>query len=72
MVEKDKHPLPETARRQMARLYQLHLETHAMRIARRFGVTDRYVRQQWHERALNEMATLREALKALEDGEAQQ
>ncbi len=59
------HPLGKDVLRLMARLMQLHVETHPERVARVFGVTGRYIRQQWHAHAVSEMATTQEALKML-------
>ncbi len=47
MTRKGHHPLDETALQQMAKLMQVHHETHPERVARRFGVTATYVRQLW-------------------------
>lgn len=54
-------------RRQMARLMFLHLETHPVRIGQLFGVTPSYVRQQWREHLLSDLASDNEALRALRD-----
>lgn len=50
------------ALRRMARMMQLHLETHPERLARHFGVSVSYVRQQWRTMDTKEMASLREIL----------
>lgn len=51
----------------MARLMFLHLETHPVRIGQLFGVTAAYVRQQWREHLLSDLAGDNEALAALRD-----
>lgn len=61
------HPLNERLRREMARLLQLHVETHPDRIARRFGVTPRYVRQLWARYPMSEMASLSDALHGFQE-----
>jgi len=50
----------------MARLVQLHADTHPERLARRFGVTAGYIRQQWRNLNPQEMASLQDALTELE------
>lgn len=62
MTLKGHHPVDRDALRRMARMMQLHLETHPARVARHFGVSVSYVRQQWRERDLKEMASLKEVL----------
>jgi hypothetical protein len=47
----------------MARLLQLHKQTHPHRIAARYGVTDEYVRQLWVGYQPHEMAPLDESLE---------
>jgi len=63
MCRKGQSPLPEQYLRQMARLLQLHKETHPQRIAARYGVTDEYVRQLWVGYQPHEMAPLSESLE---------
>jgi len=46
----------------MARLVQLHLETHPDRIGRHFGVSAEYVRRQWRMMHAHEFAPIEEAL----------
>jgi len=50
--------------RQMARLHQLHQDTHPERVARAFGVTGYYVRKCWAD-LQGEMAPTDDALQAL-------
>ena len=50
----------------MARLMQLHYQTHPDRIGRKFKVGGKYVGQVWRQMVGDEMATLEEALKELE------
>lgn len=69
MTKKNHHPLDDKALRLMARLVQLHLQTHPERIARQFGVTAGYVRQQWRNLSLAEMVPLNEALAKLDVGD---
>lgn len=59
------HPLDDKVLRRMARMVQLHLETHPERVARRFGVSVSYVRQQWRTMDVKEMASLRDVLDDL-------
>jgi len=49
----------------MARLFQLHHDTHPKRIAVKFGVTDQYVRQVWRQMPAEDMAPLDEAISIL-------
>jgi hypothetical protein len=60
--------MPEAYLRQIARLLQMHKELHPERIARRYGVTDEYVRQLWVRYQPHEMAPLTEALETFYDG----
>jgi hypothetical protein len=71
-VRLGEHPLDEQIRRQIARLLHLHYRTHPERIARRYGVTDRYVRILWQRYALHELGQmpLGECLQALEEERA--
>jgi endonuclease III len=64
MPRKDDHVRPESDRREMTRLMQIHVDTHPERIARRYGVTAQYVRQLWRERLQQDMATYEEAFRA--------
>lgn len=57
--------MPEQYLKQMARLLQLHKQTHPQRIAARYGVTDEYVRQLWVGYQPHEMAPLDESLETL-------
>lgn len=66
MTRRSHHPLPKQTLKLMARLVQVHFDTHPERVARRFGVTAGYVRQQWREYLHNEMASIQEALNELE------
>jgi hypothetical protein len=54
-------------RRQMARLMFLHLETHPVRIGQLFGVTASYVRQQWREHLLSDLASDEAAIRSLRE-----
>lgn len=65
MTMRGHSPLHPSKPKQMARLLQLHAETHPRRVAERFGVTERYVRKVWSRFATDEMAPLSEALEAL-------
>ena len=56
-------PLPTAYLRQMARLLQIHKQTHPKRIAQRYGVSDEFVRELWSKYSLEEMAPLSEALE---------
>lgn len=57
------HPqLEKKMQQRMARLVQLHMQTHPRRVAAHFGVSPGYVRRLWRERPLDQMSTLREAL----------
>ena len=57
--------MPEHYLRQMARLLQLHKETHEDCIGRRYGVTGEYVRQVWARTLKHEMAPLTESLQVM-------
>lgn len=47
----------------MARLMQTYKELHPHRIAKRYGVTDEYVRQLWLKYNQQQMAPLAESLE---------
>lgn len=66
MTRRSHHPLPKQTLKLMARLVQVHFDTHPERLARRFGVTAGYVRQQWRSYLIGEMADLRDALNELD------
>lgn len=61
-------PMKSDKRKQMARLLQLHYETHPLRIAERLGVTRQYVTRVWSETPPEEMAPVDESLRALKAG----
>jgi hypothetical protein len=65
MTLKGHQQLPKDARRLMARCMQIHLLTHPQAVGARFGVTSKYVQEQWREMADDEFAPLREALSLL-------
>ena len=48
----------------MARLMSIHKNTHPMRIARRYGVTEEFVRQLESRYPFEELAPVSEALEA--------
>ncbi len=58
--------IPLSTRRQLARLLQLHHETHPARLAARLGLSAGYVRRLWTETEIREMATLSQALSLLD------
>jgi hypothetical protein len=62
MTVKGQHQLTEAEHKRMARLMQLHMETHPGRLGRLYGVTAGHIRQQWRRFTVNEMAPLVEAL----------
>lgn len=51
----------------MARLMLLHLETHPVRIGLLFGVTASYVREQWREHLLSDLASDEAAIRGLRE-----
>lgn len=53
-------------KRRIGRLVQLHYETSPERLARRFGITARYVRLIWASTEGWEMALVAEALEELQ------
>jgi hypothetical protein len=65
MCRPGQSPLPRVYLRQMARLMQVHKDTHPERIARRFGVTEEVVRQLSEKYQPQELAPLPEALEVL-------
>jgi hypothetical protein len=65
MTRPGAHNLGSAVLRRIARLMQLHHDTHPDRIGQRFGVTATYVRQVWGRFTLNEMAPCHEAIEAL-------
>lgn len=56
------HP---SVHRQIAKLMQLHQETHPERIGRRWGVTGEYVRRIWTNLPAEEQAQLEDVLAIL-------
>lgn len=58
--------MPKQTLKLMARLVQIHADTHPERLARRFGVTAGYIRQQWRQYLQHEMASIQEALIELD------
>lgn len=66
MTRRSHTPLPKQTLKVVARLVQVHFDTHPERIARRFGLSQSYVRQLWREHLIGEMAALREAISELE------
>lgn len=62
MTRRSHHPLPKQTLKLVARLVQVHFDTHPERVARRFGLSPSYVRQLWREHLIGEMASLEEAL----------
>ena len=66
MTLKGHSQLPGDAHKVMARLMQLHLQTHPKKIGATFGVHAQYVRSRWRMMPLQEMASLAEALATLE------
>jgi hypothetical protein len=58
------HPVPKRVLRLVARLVAIHHATHPARIARRFGLSKRYVYMQFANYHEHEMAGLAEALSA--------
>lgn len=65
MTRAAKRELPFSAQRQMARLMQLHQQTHPERIGKRFDVTGEYVRRVWSNLPADEQAALDEVLLLL-------
>jgi hypothetical protein len=65
MTAAGKHPIDPRARNKIARLMQIHKDTHPDRIGRRFGVTGEYVRRLWTQLGREEQAPIDEALSAL-------
>lgn len=68
MCREGQSPLPQKYLKQMARLLQVHKETHEDCIGRRFGVTGEYVRQVWNRMHKHEMASMEEALEVFYGG----
>jgi|HubBroStandDraft_5_1064220.scaffolds.fasta_scaffold21057_2 hypothetical protein len=54
--------LPQSVHRQIARLMQLHQQTHPERIGKRFNVTGEYVRRIWTNLPADEQAELDDIL----------
>lgn len=65
MTRRSHHPLPKQTLKLVARLVQVHFDTHPERLARRFGLSPSYVRQLWRSYLHNEMAPLDDALVSL-------
>jgi hypothetical protein len=68
MTRKGEHPIDESTRRTLARLFQLHLLCHPKRVAAWAGVTPHYVRALWRRYVEWELADadFEESLKVLE------
>lgn len=66
MTRKGEHPIDESTRRILARLFHLHLACHPKRVAALAGVTPHYVRALWRQYVEWELAEPDEALKLLE------
>jgi hypothetical protein len=54
--------LPELAHKQIARLMQLHEQTHPERIGRRYNITGDYVRKIWSQMPTADQAELEDIL----------
>lgn len=57
--------LSHTAHRQIARLMQIHQQTHPTRLGVRFNITDDYVRKIWSQIPASEQAALEDVLGIL-------
>ena len=57
--------LPQAGHRQIARLMQLHQQTHPQRIAARWNITAERVRQIWTELPHADQAALEDVLEVL-------
>ena len=57
--------LPASEHKRIAKLMQLHQETHPERIGRRWGVTGEYVRRIWTKLPAEEQAKLEDVLAIL-------
>lgn len=62
MTRRGETSTPVALRRQIARLMQIHNETHPVRIARRVGLSAQYVRRLWREMPLDSMPPETDAL----------
>jgi hypothetical protein len=67
MTRKGEHPLGKKVCRRLASLMHLHLLTHPTRVARRYGVTAHYVRQQWREWLVEELEKPDECLRDIDE-----
>lgn len=57
--------LPAAEHRKIARLMQLHQQTHPERIARRWNITEEYVRRIWSKLPTDEQAALDDVIGIL-------
>jgi hypothetical protein len=57
--------LPHVAHQQIARLMQIHQQTHPKRLGARWNITDEYVRKIWSEMPAGEQAELEDVLGLL-------
>ena len=57
--------LTAAAHRQIARLMQIHQQTHPKRIGARWNITDEYVRKIWSDLPVSEQAQLEDVLGVL-------
>jgi hypothetical protein len=60
--------LNRTLRQLMARLMQVHQETHPRRLAQKFGVSREYVYKVWTDIPADEQAEIEHAIQALRKG----
>lgn len=67
VTRRGQRALTSEARRQVARIMRLHLETHPRRAAPLFGITPQHMRDIWREHLQSEMAGGHEALQALKE-----
>jgi hypothetical protein len=57
--------LSETEHRKIARLMQIHQQTHPKRLGVRWNITDEYVRKIWSDLPISEQAQLEDVLGVL-------
>jgi hypothetical protein len=57
--------LPQAVHKQIARLMQIHQQTHPKRLGARWNITDEYVRKIWTEMPASEQADLEDVLGIL-------
>jgi len=65
MTRPGHHPIGKEAERRIARLMQLHVETHPKRVAQKVGLSAKHIRRLWGKFEVRDMPPAEEALEIL-------